>query len=108
MPGCLITRPFFLTLVGFWRGYFRARDPLLRDVMLIFATVAMLFVYGIIRRITGTPPDVVTGIISALWLGQPFLTLRLVSRLHRVPAWVMWAAAAGWLLSSAPVVALAP
>ncbi|MEV8510603.1 PAS domain S-box protein, partial [Actinoplanes sp. NPDC051475] len=86
--------------------YLRRRDPLLRDVMLIFAAVALLFVLGVVYVLIGQPPQVVAAASSALLLAQPALTLRLVGRLRRVPGWLQVAALAGWVLSALPVVAL--
>jgi hypothetical protein len=104
MAVSLITALYALTLVWVSWGYLRRRDPLLRDVMLIFASVAMLFVLSVVRLAIGEPPRLVTGLFVALLLGQPFFTLRLVSKLRRVPPWAMWAALAGWALTAVPIV----
>src|SRR4051812_33660973 len=98
-----ITALYVLILVRVWVGYLRRRDPLLRDVVLIFASVAMLFVLGVLRLAIGEPPRLVTGLFVALLLGQPFFTLRLVSKLRRVPVWAMWGGLAGWAVTSAPI-----
>src|SRR5919206_2376238 len=98
-----ITALYVLILVWVTLGYLRRRDPLLRDVMLIFASVAMLFVLGIVRLLV-EPPRLISGLFVALLLGQPFFTLRLVSRLRPVPSWAMWAALTGWVVTSAPIV----
>jgi PAS domain S-box-containing protein len=102
-----ITALYVLILVRVSLGYLRRRDPLLRDVVLIFASVAMLFVLSVLRMAIGEPPRLVTGLFVALLLGQPFFTLRLVSKLRRVPLWAMWAALAGWLATAAPIVVAA-
>ncbi|MEV7629232.1 PAS domain S-box protein [Actinoplanes sp. NPDC089786] len=86
--------------------YLRRRDPLLRDVMLVFAAVAVLFVLGVVRVLIGPPPQVVAASASALLLAQPVLTLRLVGRLRSVPQWLQVAAVAGWVLTTLPVVVL--
>jgi PAS domain S-box-containing protein len=98
-----ITALYVLILVWVSWGYVRRRDPLLRDVMLIFASVAMLFLLSVVRLVI-EPPRLITGLFVALLLGQPFFTLRLVSRLRVVPAWAMWAALAGWVVTSVPIV----
>jgi PAS domain S-box-containing protein len=103
----LITTLFIAMLGWVSRSYLRSRDPLLRDVMLIFASVGLLFVLAIIRVLGGDPPRAVAGSLAALLLGQPFLTLRLVSRLRRVPAWALWSAAGAWVLTAVPVVLMA-
>ncbi|WP_249998912.1 PAS domain-containing hybrid sensor histidine kinase/response regulator [Actinoplanes sp. M2I2] len=89
-----------------WMGYryLRRADPLLRDVMWMFACVAMLFVLGVIRVFGGSPPGVVMGVFVALLLAKPVFTLRLVARLRPVRAWVLPAATGAWAISALPVV----
>src|SRR3712207_6098902 len=108
MAGVLVTALFFLIFVWVSVGYVRRRDPLLRDVMLIFATVAMLFLLGLVQVVVGPLPQVIQALGAVSLLARPFLTLRLVGRLRGVPRWVLAAAAAGWLGSSIPVVVLTP
>ena len=98
-----VTTAFLLIFIWAAVGYRRRRDPLLRDVMLIFASVSMLFVLGVLRLTMGAPPRVVVGLASAVLLGQPFWTLRLVSRMRPVPAWVSGAALAAWIASAVSV-----
>ena len=95
-------------LIFFWAawGYRRRRDPLLRDVMWVFAAEAMLFLLGVFRLVVGAPPRMLVALVSALLLAQPLLTLRLVSQLRPVPSWLLTAAVAGWALSAAPVLLL--
>jgi len=92
---------FALVCVQLLRSYARRRDPLMRDVALMFAAVAVLFVLTVARRTLGEPPVVVRLLASALLLGQPFLTIRLVRRVGAMPAWVYWSTLAGWVVSSA-------
>jgi PAS domain S-box-containing protein len=106
MATLAVSALYLLILMWASWGYLRRRDPLLREVMLIFASVAVLFVLGVVRLVAGEPPRVVAGLFSALLLGQPFFTLRLVSRMRPVPRWIMGAVLAGWMLSSVPVVVL--
>ncbi|MFI7542133.1 PAS domain S-box protein [Actinoplanes sp. NPDC049599] len=101
-----VTALFLLIFVWAAVEYRRRRDPLLRDVMLIFGSVAMLFVLGVLRLFFGSPPWPVAGLVSALLLGQPFFTVRLVSRLRPVPAWVIRGALAGWVAGAVPVLVL--
>jgi hypothetical protein len=75
--------------------------------MWIFAVMALLFVLGVVRMLVSEPPRVVVA-ASVLLLAQPFLTLRLVSRLRLVPRWVQAAALTGWALSAVLVVAWPP
>jgi len=102
-----VTALFLLIFVWAAVGYLRRRDPLLRDVMLIFGAVAMLFVLGVLRLALGTPTRPVAGLVTGVLLGQPFFTLRLVSRLRAVPSWAIWGAIAAWIASAVPVLVLA-
>jgi PAS domain S-box-containing protein len=103
-----ITSLYFLILVWVAGQYLRRRDPLLRDVMLVFATVAMLFVLSVVR-LTGTvPPRTLSALLTVVLLGQPFFALRLASRLRPVPAWGVPTALAAWVLSAVPVVVVPP
>ncbi|MEV8510662.1 response regulator [Actinoplanes sp. NPDC051475] len=80
-------------------GYLRRRDGLQRDVVLMFSALAVLFVLAVLRQVVGEPPRLVTVAASVLLLGQPFLTLRVVRRVARVPAAVYWPALVGWVAS---------
>ncbi len=104
----LISALFLMISVWVSWGCFRRRDPLLRGVMLVFASVGLLFVLALVQLLVGRPPAAVVGLFTALLLGQPFLTLRLVSQLRGVPKWALRIAAAAWLASSIVVVALRP
>ena len=91
---------FVATLIG----YLRRRDALSRDVMLIFASVAVvLFVLGA-GAIAGDLPDLVVGLAVALLLAQPLFTLRLAHQVRPVPRLVRVAAAVGFLATAAPIV----
>src|SRR4051794_13677928 len=79
----LIAALFVAIFVWTSVAYLRRRDPLLRDLTLIFASVSMVFVLGGLRLIMGVPPPAVVAVLVVLVVGQPYLTLRLVSRLRR-------------------------
>ena len=98
-----VTALFLLIFVWAATGYLRRRDPLVGDVTLIFATVAMLFVLGMLTLVLGAPPRWAEAVISVVLLAQPVLTLRLVSRLRRVPPLVTWGALVAFAASAAPV-----
>ncbi|MFI5934384.1 ATP-binding protein [Actinoplanes sp. NPDC051494] len=104
----LITTLFMALLIRVTRGYLRSRDPLLRDVMWVFASVALVFVQAVTVLLGSALPRVVLGVLTALLLAQPVWTWRLVSRLRQVPAWALWAATAGWLCGAVPVVLMDP
>jgi PAS domain S-box-containing protein len=99
----LVTSLFALILSWVSWRYLRRRDPLLRDVMWMFASVAMLFVLGLVRLFVGRPPRPVIILAIALLLAKPLFTLRLVSRLHPVRSWWWPVAVTAWALSALPV-----
>ncbi|GAA3907551.1 response regulator [Actinoplanes auranticolor] len=85
-------------------GYLRRRDPLQRDVTLVFAPCTVLFCVDIARRINGDAlPMWVNAVSLTVLLAQPYLTVRLAARLRAVPAWlqrailVTLAAVAAWV-----------
>lgn len=91
---------FVATLIS----YLRRRDPLKRDVMLIFAAMAGLFVVAGIAALGVTLPDPVTGAAFALLLAQPVLTLRLAHRLRPIAPAVRVAATLLWSATSLPMI----
>jgi PAS domain S-box-containing protein len=103
----LVTSLFVVVLVWVSWRYLRRRDPLLRDVMWMFASVAMLFVVGLLRLFTATPPRTVMIVALALLLAKPLFSLRLVSRLHPLRPWLWPAASTAAVLTAVPVLASA-
>jgi signal transduction histidine kinase/CheY-like chemotaxis protein len=83
-------------------AYFRRRDGLQRDVVLVFVAMAVVFVLDLWQKIAGQPPAVVRGLSAVLLLAQPYLTLRLVTRLRPVPRWLRWSALLGVAGTAAP------
>jgi signal transduction histidine kinase/DNA-binding response OmpR family regulator len=73
---------FGLLFVSAVVRYIRRRDPLSLDVMLIFGSMAMLFAIGHLATLIGPLPTWADGAALAFLLAQPWLTLRLVNRLH--------------------------
>jgi signal transduction histidine kinase/CheY-like chemotaxis protein len=79
--------------------YVRHRDPINRDVILVFSAMAALFVVQIVRLIANIPQGsqgtgAIGAVLTALGLIavvllvlQPLLTLRLVGQLRHVPRW---------------------
>ncbi len=90
---------FLWALATWWRR----RDALSLDVVLVFSAMAVLFVLGVVRLLVGPPPPIVNGIAVVLLLGQPVFTLRLAARIATIPRWVLAAAAGGWLLTALPL-----
>jgi PAS domain S-box-containing protein len=99
----LVTSLFVVVLVWVTWRYRRHRDPLLRDVMWIFASVAMLFLVGLLRLFMTTPPRAVMITTIALLLAKPLFSLRLVSRLHPLRSWWWPAASTASVLTAVPV-----
>jgi signal transduction histidine kinase/CheY-like chemotaxis protein len=95
----------FLRALG---GYLRKRDPMWRDVTLVFLPCTTIFAVDLARRANGgqLPPWI--GITaSAILLTQPYLTVRLAGRLRRVPRSAHWLMIAAYLAIAIPIV-LAP
>ncbi|MFB9181560.1 response regulator [Dactylosporangium sucinum] len=70
-------------------SYLRERDPVQRDITLIFLPTLLLCGNGVFRDLAGRPVPTLVGVVStALLLLQPYFTLRLTARLRRVPRWV--------------------
>jgi signal transduction histidine kinase/DNA-binding response OmpR family regulator len=86
--------------------FLRHRDPLSRDLMLVFSALAVLFVLEVVRRLGMQAPPVVTMAAAALLLAQPYLTLRLVARVRPVSRWLLLAALAAWAVTTVPLVVM--
>ncbi|GAA2330175.1 ATP-binding response regulator [Dactylosporangium salmoneum] len=83
--GVLVAAVFLAALVG----YFRGRDPVQRDIALIFLPSLAVSVNGIVRDLAHHAVPVAAGATATgLLLLQPYLTLRLAARLGRVPRWL--------------------
>jgi signal transduction histidine kinase/DNA-binding response OmpR family regulator len=93
---------FLATLVEF----VRRRDALSRDVMLIFGSIAMLFLLAGVSVVVGTLPDWVNGIGVGFLLAQPLLTLRLANRISPISRPVMLAATFAFGLVALPLAVL--
>jgi signal transduction histidine kinase/CheY-like chemotaxis protein len=90
-------------------GYLRRRDPLQRDVTLVFAPCTTLFCVDLARRLIEDPlPPWVNVLTITVLLAQPYLTIRLAARLRRVSAWLqrsallVLTAVAGWVAFDPP------
>jgi len=72
-------------------AYVGRRDPVQRDLTLVFAPLTSLLVLEVIRRVQGAaelPPAVNYAAVTLL-LAQPYLTLRLVRTVRPVRWWVL-------------------
>ena len=86
--------------------YLRRRDALSRDVMLIFASMAGLFLIAGVSAIAGQLPGPVIGAAFALLLAQPVFTLRLAARLRPMAAAVRIVPVVLWALVAVPMLVL--
>ncbi len=93
---------FGMTLVA----YVRRRDPLSRDVMLIFASVAALFASLGVGAVGLELPDAVYGASLALLLAQPLFSLRLAHQIHFVPRAVRIVALVAFAITAVPMVVI--
>ena len=69
--------------------YLHRRDPLQRNVTLVFAPCMVLFCVDVARRVHGHAfPGWVSALTLTVLLAQPYLTVRLAGRLRHVPVWL--------------------
>jgi signal transduction histidine kinase/CheY-like chemotaxis protein len=67
----------------------RRRDPLTRDVALIFSGLGFVFLLDVIKRVFGATPPVVGIVAAILFLLMPIFTIRLVADVRGVPRWLL-------------------
>jgi signal transduction histidine kinase/DNA-binding response OmpR family regulator len=94
---------FVVLFVRALRGYLRGRDPLQRDATLVFLPCTLLFCADVARRLHADLPGWVGMITLTVLLAQPYLTVRLASRLRGVPRWLHVAAFATFLAVAVPL-----
>jgi signal transduction histidine kinase/CheY-like chemotaxis protein len=106
-PLALLTEALF-GFVFIWAvsGWVRRRHPLSRDVVLAFAAMGAIFVLGLYQMTIGQAPALLGLAAVVLLLGQPALTLRLVSLIHPIPEWAPNMAIVVWLVASTLIVVL--
>jgi len=97
---------FAVVFVAVLAEYLRRRDPLSRDLVLVFGSVATLFVVQFIGIIFGSTPAWLAAASGLLILAQPLFTLRLTARLRHVPWAVLGAALVGYLVTAIPLFVL--
>ncbi|GAA2473357.1 hybrid sensor histidine kinase/response regulator [Winogradskya humida] len=84
-------------------GYLRRRDPLQRDVTLVFLPCTLWFAF-ITLVVTEVPtPTSVTVITQTVLFAQPYLTVRLAARLRAVPRWINWSSLAVYVGTATPL-----
>jgi signal transduction histidine kinase/CheY-like chemotaxis protein len=80
-------------------GYLRRRDPLQRDVTLVFLPCAVLFFLDVASELTGGPTSGWLRMATqTILLAQPYLTVRLAARLRNVPVWMSRTVLAAYVL----------
>ncbi|GGK90338.1 hybrid sensor histidine kinase/response regulator [Mangrovihabitans endophyticus] len=84
-------------------GYLRRRDPLQRDITLVFAPCTVLFVVDLADGFTGDRPAWAELTVRCALLAQPYLTIRLAARLRHVPLWAQLVAIAAYLVAAVAV-----
>ncbi|MGI5246114.1 ATP-binding response regulator [Dactylosporangium sp. CA-139066] len=104
MIGVLIAAVF----LGALAAYARTREPMQRDIALLFLPSLAVCANGAFRELTDRQVPAIAGAaVTTLLLLQPYLTLRLAARLGRVPRWLD-ASLLVLLLASIAVTAVAP
>ena len=93
MATLVIEMSYALVFLHSFVAYLRRRDPVQRDLTLVFTPFTSLLVLEVVRRVQGvaTLPFVVSCVAVTLLLAQPYLTMRLVRTLSAVPRWTMQA-----------------
>jgi signal transduction histidine kinase len=101
----IIEALFALVFLHSLVSYARHREPVQRDLTLVFAPMASLLVLEVARRVlgVGVQPAVVTYVTATLLLAQPYLTMRLVRALRPVPPWVMRVVLVVFVATTVPV-----
>jgi signal transduction histidine kinase/DNA-binding response OmpR family regulator len=99
----LIELLFAAVFVAVLVDYLRRRDPLGRDLVAIFGSVATLFIVQLVGVVFGETPAWLAAASGLLILAQPLLTLRLTARLRSIPRAVLVAAAVGYLVTAVPL-----
>ena len=85
--------------------YLHRRDPLQRNVTLVFAPCMVLFCVDVARRIHGHAfPGWVSAVTLTVLLAQPYLTVRLAGRLRHVPVWLDRAVLLIFIGTAAPLI----
>ena len=96
----LVEGLFLVLFLATLRAYLRRRDPVSRDLALVFSALAVLFVVQAWGQVAGPAPVIASALGGALLLLQPVFTLHLVSLVRPVPRWVLAGSAAITILAA--------
>jgi signal transduction histidine kinase len=101
----LIIEAFFaLVFLRSFVTYLRHRDPMGRDLTLVFAPFTLLLALEVVRRVQGAAelPVLVGYVAVTALLAQPYLTMRLVRTVRPVPGWAMRVASGTFVVTTVP------
>jgi hypothetical protein len=104
----LIEVLFTIVFVAVLVDYLRRRDPLSRDLVGVFGSLAALFVVQFIGLVFGATPPWLAVASGLLIFAQPLFALRLTARLRSIPQFVLAAAVIGYLATAVPLFFLPP
>ena len=85
---------FLVLFLATLREYVRRRDPVSRDLALVFSPLAVTFVAGAWSAVGGSTLAVLSLLLAVLLLAQPFVLLHLVSLVRTVSRVALWLAVA--------------
>jgi signal transduction histidine kinase/CheY-like chemotaxis protein len=97
---------FVLLLAASLLDFVRRRDPLSLDLVLVFGSVAAIFVVQFLGLVFQFRAPWLTAAATLLLLAQPLFTLRLAARLRTIPRVVGLAATIGYLVTAVPLILL--
>src|SRR5512143_513225 len=83
---------FLVLFLATLREFVRRRDPVSRDLALVFSPLALIFFAEAWTAAAGTMPVIVGLVLVGLLLLQPFFLLHLVSLVRVVPRVATWLA----------------
>jgi signal transduction histidine kinase/DNA-binding response OmpR family regulator len=83
---------FLVLFLATLREFVRRRDPVSRDLALVFSPLALIFVAEAWTAVAGTMPVPVALVLVGLLLLQPYFLLHLVSLVRVVPKQALWLA----------------
>ena len=98
----LVEALFLVLFLATLRRFVLQRDPVSRDLALVFSPLAGLFVVELWEQVVGPLPDPVGLVWAALLLLQPVVTLHLVSLVRPVPRGALWLALAAMTVTGVP------
>ena len=106
MNPLLLAVELLFAVLFFWavRNWWRRRDALSFDLVLVFSAMAAILGIGLLQLVIKPLPTIVSLGAAILLLGQPVFTLRLTSRIQSVPRLMLATATIAWLATSIPLV----